>query len=138
MDTGAPPQQPVLGEGPLTPFHGDVPPAPGWFEAAVSTVPESNFVDVEGAKIHYLRWGDRARPGLLLVHGNAAHAHWWDFIAPFMARDYNIAAMDLSGMGDSDWRPNYSMDVFAREQMAVCEHAGMFGVGEPPVIAAHS
>ena len=59
---------------------------------------------VEGARVHYLRWGDKARPGLLLVHGNAAHAYWWSFIAPFLARDYNVAAIDLSGMGDSDWR----------------------------------
>ena len=44
------------------------------------------------------------RPGLLLVHGNAAHAYWWSFIAPLLARDYNVAAMDLSGMGDSGWR----------------------------------
>ena len=89
--------------------------------------------------IHYLRWGDRARPGLLLVHGNAAHAHWWDFIAPFLARDYNVAAMDLSGMGDSDWRPDgYAMELFAREEIAVCEDAGMFKLDEPPVIVAHS
>jgi pimeloyl-ACP methyl ester carboxylesterase len=138
MDTGAPPQQSVLGEGPLTPFHGDVPPAPGWFEAAVSTVPESNFVDVEGAPIHYLRWGDRARPGLLLVHGNAAHAYWWSFIAPYLAQNYNVAAMDLSGMGDSGWRTNYAMELFVREQLAVAEEAGMFAAAEPPTIVAHS
>jgi pimeloyl-ACP methyl ester carboxylesterase len=125
-------------QGPLAPLDGAPPAAPQWFIDAVAIKPEENIVEVEGAKIHYLRWGDRTRPGLLLVHGNAAHAHWWDFIAPFMARDYNVAAMDLSGMGDSDWRPNYAMELFAREQMAVCEHAGMFGVGEPPVIAAHS
>ena len=78
-------------------------------------------------------------PGLLLVHGNAAHAHWWDFIAPFLARDYNVAAMDLSGMGDSDWRPDgYAMEMFAREEIAVCEDAGMFKLDEPPVIVAHS
>ena len=83
-------------------------------------MPESRFVSVKGARIHYLRWGDPAKPGILLVHGNAAHAYWWSFIAPFLARDYNVAAMDLSGMGDSDWRARhgeaagYSMDLFAR------------------------
>jgi pimeloyl-ACP methyl ester carboxylesterase len=125
-------------QGPLAPLDGAPPAAPQWFTDAVAITPEDAVVEVEGAKIHYVRWGDRTRPGLLLVHGNAAHAHWWDFIAPFMARDYNVAAMDLSGMGDSDWRASYAMEVFAREQMAVCEHAGMFNVGEPPVIAAHS
>src|SRR5579864_3581682 len=126
-------------QGPLAPLDGAPPAAPQWFIDAVAIRPEENIVEVEGAKIHYLRWGDRARPGLLLVHGNAAHAHWWDFIAPFLARDYNVAAMDLSGMGDSDWRKDgYAMETFAREELAVCEDAGMFQLDEPPVIVAHS
>jgi len=126
-------------EGPLAALDGAPPPAPQWFKDALAIKPESSFVQVAGARIHYLRWGDRERPGLLLVHGNAAHAHWWDFIAPFLARDYNVAAMDLSGMGDSDWRKNgYAMETFAREELAVCEDAGMFKLDEPPVIVAHS
>jgi pimeloyl-ACP methyl ester carboxylesterase len=125
-------------EGPLAPLDGERPAAPAWFEHAVAQTPESKFVTVDGAKIHYLRWGDRSRPGLLLVHGNAAHAYWWSFIAPFLARDYNVAAMDLSGMGDSDWRASYSMEIFVQEQLAVCEDAGMFAPSEPPIIVAHS
>jgi pimeloyl-ACP methyl ester carboxylesterase len=125
-------------EGPLAPLHGAVPPAPAWFEKAVAQQPESAFVDVEGARIHFLRWGARTKPGLLLVHGNAAHAYWWSFIAPWLAREYNVAAMDMSGMGDSDRRHSYSMELFAEEQLAVCSAAGMFETAEPPVIAAHS
>ena len=125
-------------EGPLAPLHGEIPPGPVWFDNVVAIEPESHYVDVEGARIHYLRWGDQTRPGLLLVHGNAAHAYWWSFIAPFLARDYNVAAMDLSGMGDSQWRAAYSMDLFVREQLAVCEDAGMFVPSEPPIIVAHS
>jgi pimeloyl-ACP methyl ester carboxylesterase len=125
-------------DGPLTPFHGAIPDAPSWFHRITDIAPEGAFVEVEGARIHYLRWGQRGRPGLLLVHGNAAHAYWWSFIGPFLARDYNVAAMDLSGMGDSEWRGNYSMESFAREQLAVCEAAGMFEAEEKPIIVAHS
>lgn len=128
----------VPGEGPLAPLKGVRPPAPAWFEDVIATVPESHFVEVEGVPIHYLCWGDPARPGLLLVHGNAAHAYWWSFIGPWLARDYRVVAMDMSGMGDSGWRDNYSMEQFAREQIAVCEAAGLFAHGEPPVIIAHS
>ena len=126
-------------ETPLASFAGAPPPAPAWFVQAVAVEPEHRFVEVEGARLHYLRWGDPAKPGLLLVHGNAAHAYWWSFIAPFLARDYNVAAMDFSGMGDSAWRANgYSMEGFAREELAVCEDAGMFALAEPPVIVGHS
>jgi pimeloyl-ACP methyl ester carboxylesterase len=125
-------------QGPLAPFEGAEPPAPAWFAQAIAQTPDSKFVTVDGARIHYLRWGDCARPGLLLVHGNGAHAYWWSFVAPFLAREYNVAAMDLSGMGDSDWRSVYSMELFVEEQLAVCADAGMFGLSEPPIIVAHS
>lgn len=127
-----------LNEGPLAPLAGAVPSAPQWFAETVACKPESAVVEVEGTPIHYLRWGEKTRPGLLLVHGNAAHAYWWSFIAPFLARDYNVAAMDLSGMGDSGWRERYFMETFVSEQLAVCEAAGMFVPAEPPVIVAHS
>jgi len=148
-DDDLPPVPPVAGtepkmfqvnenQGPLAVLAGSPAPAPKWFEESIAQTPQSRFVAVEGARIHYRRWGDAARPGLLLVHGNAAHAHWWDFIAPFMAREYNVAAIDLSGMGDSDWRDEYTMERFAREEIAVCEDAGMFIPTEPPIIVGHS
>ena len=125
-------------EGPLARFRGERVPGPAWFEQAVVTAPEINWVDAAGARIRYLRWGDRKRPGLLLVHGNAAHAEWWSFIAPFLASDYNVAALDLSGMGDSTHRPHYTMELFVEEELAVARDAGMFDHEEPPVIVAHS
>jgi pimeloyl-ACP methyl ester carboxylesterase len=128
----------MASEGMLTGFHGEVPPAPEWFSRTVAATPEANFVEVEGVPIHYLRWGDRTKPGLLLVHGNGAHAYWWSFVAPYLAEDYNVAAMDFSGMGDSGWRKSYSVATFSKEQLAVCEAAGMFATAEPPVIVAHS
>ncbi len=97
--------------------------APGWFTRAVAVVPESRHVEVEGTRVHYLRWGDPAKPGLLLVHGNGAHARWWSFVAPFLAREYSVAAIDVSGMGDSGWRERHTIETFAEEQIAVCEDA---------------
>ncbi|MEZ5938228.1 MAG: alpha/beta hydrolase [Hyphomonadaceae bacterium] len=125
-------------QGPLAVYHGTQPPAPKWFEDAIATPYKTHAVDCEGARIHYQQWGDRSKPPLLLVHGNGAHAHWWDFIAPYLTDDYHVVAMTFSGMGDSDWREQYSMDMFAREQLAVCEDAGLFDHAEKPIIVAHS
>ena len=125
-------------QGPLAPFHGAQPPSPQWFSDAVATPYETHFVECEGAQIHYLTWGDRTKPGLLLVHGNGAHSHWWDFVAPYLTEDYFVVAMTFSGMGDSGWRDTYTMETFAREQLAVCEHAGLFSHAEKPIIVAHS
>ncbi len=124
--------------GPLAHYHGERPPAPDWFLRAVAQPYEVHHVDVKGAPVRYQRWGAHDAPGLLLVHGNGAHAHWWDFIAPYFADRYNVAAMTFSGMGDSGWRETYDIDTFAAEEIAVCEHAGMFAHRIKPVICAHS
>ncbi len=124
--------------GPLADYHGKRPPTPDWFETAVSTAYETDFLQVDGASVHYQRWGKETAPGLLLVHGNGAHAHWWDFIAPYFSERYNVVAMTFSGMGDSGRREAYDLDVFTAEQMAVAEAAGMFAHARKPVIVAHS
>ena len=79
---------------PLARYNGELVKGPAWFEQAVAVAPEVAYVEAAGVRIRYLRWGQRNRPGLLLVHGNAAHAEWWSFIAPFLASDYNVAALD--------------------------------------------
>ncbi len=117
---------------------GDVIAPPAWFVRAVDAPCESHRVEVEGCAIHYKRWGDPAMPGLLLVHGNGAHACWWSFIAPFLAREYCVVALDMSGMGESGHREVYTLDLFAKEQMAVCHDAGFFDAAQPPIIVAHS
>jgi pimeloyl-ACP methyl ester carboxylesterase len=106
-----------------------------WFTQAVSTPPEDRFVDVDGCRIHYLRWGQAGKPGLCFVHGGFAHAHWWDWIAPFFTGAFNVVALDLGGMGDSGHREKYALDTFAEEVAAVCVHAGL---DDLPVVVGHS
>ena len=108
---------------------------PRWFAAALAAPCEHRTVDVAGAAIHYLAWGDRAKPGLVLVHGGAAHAEWWSFIAPLLTRQCYVVALDLSGHGDSGWREHYPRRVFADDVMAVIADARFVG---PPVVAGHS
>jgi pimeloyl-ACP methyl ester carboxylesterase len=122
---------------PLAPFAGHVPEAPPWFGQVLAQLPERSFVEVEGARIETLTWGERGRPGLLLLHGNGAHAGWYSFIAPFLARTHRVVTLSWSGMGRSDWRPSYSSDLFVREAVAVMQATGLFEAG-PPVVVGHS
>jgi pimeloyl-ACP methyl ester carboxylesterase len=99
-----------------------------WLAQALSVPCQTHALEVAGATIRYLSWaGPRNAPGIVLVHGMFGHAHWWDPIAPFLARDYNVVALDLSGMGDSDSRPAYRMAHHAEEIVAVTRHAGFRG-----------
>lgn len=108
---------------------------PQWFEAALSTSADCGFIDVDGASIHYRGWGARGQRGILLIHGGAAHARWWDHIAPLISSTRRIVAIDLSGHGDSGHRSSYSLDTWVREAMAVIEAAGIIG---PPIVVGHS
>ena len=113
----------------------DTRPVPDWFYRAMATPYDETVIDVDGVPIHYLEWGDRAQPGLVLVHGGAAHAHWWTFLAPMFAENWHVVALDLSGHGDSGRRAEYSHQAWACEVMAVADHAGFPG---PPVLVGHS
>jgi pimeloyl-ACP methyl ester carboxylesterase len=135
--TGAVPEGPD--QGILAPYAGVVPPAPAWAQAALAVEPEQALLEVEGARVEVLAWGPRGAPGILLLHGNGAHAHWWSFLAPLIAAEgYRVAALSWSGMGGSDWRARYSMAVFRAEMLAAADWAGLFGAAAKPVIAAHS
>ena len=95
-----------------------------WFNQSLLSTPTKNFVEVEGAKIHYLTWGDNKKPGLFFIHGFSANAHWWDFISPAFIDDYCVVAIDLSGSGDSDHRDAYSQEMYAKEIKSVCDAMG--------------
>lgn len=99
-----------------------------WLDKALAVPVQTSSVDVAGATISYLSWrGPSGAPGVVLVHGMFAHAHWWDAVAPYLARDFNVVALDLSGMGDSDFRPEYRMSRHAEEIVAVTRNAGLEG-----------
>jgi pimeloyl-ACP methyl ester carboxylesterase len=123
---------------PLAAFAGAVPPAPAWFEEALAIAPERTMLQVDGANIEMLTWGEVGKPGLLFLHGNGAHADWWSFIAPFFAKDWRVAAISWAGMGGSDWREAYSAQSFAAEAFAAVEAAQLEAGGVKPIFVGHS
>ena len=109
--------------------------APHWFTDAIEEPREDRWVEAQGARIHYLRWGKAGLPGIIFVHGGAAHAHWWSFIAPLLTGEYRCAAIDLSGHGDSERREFYPRELWCDEVMAVAEDAEFEG---KPILVGHS
>ena len=88
--------------------------------AAAST---SHFVEVNGVKLHYLDYGTPGRRPMLCVHGGAAHAHWFDFVAPGFTADHHVFALDMRGHGDSAWadQHTYSWKTYAEDINALVE-----------------
>jgi len=108
---------------------------PFWLERALAAPSESCRVEVAGANIVYETWGKVGNPGVVLIHGSNAHLEWWRFTAPFLADNFRVAALDLSGNGNSDWRERYTGEVLAEEVWQVCQAAEL---GELPFVVGHS
>src|SRR6266568_3381042 len=108
---------------------------PSWFLAALEADVQTGSVTVDGTPISYRAFGPPADSGIVLVHGGAAHARWWDHIAPLLVRGTRVVAFDLSGHGDSGRRDVYTLDHWAHEVLAVSTAAGITG---PPVVIGHS
>lgn len=83
----------------------------------------SHFVDANGVKLHYLDYGAAGKPPLLCVHGAAAHAHWFDFVAPGLTPTHHVRSLDLRGHGDSEWadQHTYAFQTYAEDLNAFAE-----------------
>jgi len=112
--------------------------APDWFTRAIANPGESRFVDVAGCPIHYLRWGDPARPGLVFVPPSGGHAHWFAHVAPMFADQFHVIALDPAGCGDSGRRDSYTQASITAEIIAACADSGMFAAAVAPTLVGHS
>lgn len=77
-----------------------------------------------GLRLHLLDWGRDGLPPLLLLHGAAQTAHSFDEVAPGLAHDHHVVALDQRGHGDSDWAPRYDRDAFVGDIAAVLDDHG--------------
>lgn len=67
------------------------------------TGPTSHFFVSQRLRMHYVDWGNRSAPPLVLLHGGRDHARSWDWVAQDLRRDHHVIAPDLRGHGDSAW-----------------------------------
>lgn len=122
---------------PIEHLKGAKPLAPDWFNESLAAPSEEGSVEVGGAKIRYSAWGERGKRGLVFIHGGRAHRNWWRPFAPFFSGQYRVVAYDMAGMGDSDWRPTYSVNLSIDDLFAVIEASGA-GEGGRPIVVGHS
>jgi pimeloyl-ACP methyl ester carboxylesterase len=93
----------------------------------------SRFTEVAGCQVHWRTRG-RSRRGLVLIHGGAAHSHWWDAVVPAVETNRRTVAIDLSGHGRSGWRSRYEAGLWVREVSNVVKAAHLDHI----VLVAHS
>ncbi len=81
----------------------------------------SEFIDVNGIRLHYLDHGGEG-PILVMTHGLTANAHSFDGMARALGGDVRLIAVDLRGRGLSD-KPDtgYSMEDHAADVLGLLD-----------------
>lgn len=98
--------------------------------------PESRHFITQRLKLHYVLWGDEAKPPILLVHGMRDHVRNWDRVAERLVDHFAVYAIDLRGHGDSPWvyGSQYSVVDFTADVAALVDHLDR----KPITILGHS
>src|SRR2546429_1918431 len=88
--------------------------------------PADGTTTLNGFRFHFLDWGARGEPPVLLVDDGAQTAHSWDEVAPDRARDPHVLALDKGGHGAPDWAPEgrYRRDDFVADIRAFLDDRG--------------
>ena len=87
-------------------------------------------------RFHYLEWGDREAPTIVLLHGGHQSAHSWDLVSLHLAEHYHVLALDQRGHGDSEWARDveYSNHTMSLDALAFLDAMGL----EQPILIGHS
>lgn len=78
----------------------------------------SHYLRCQGREIHYVEWGDKSAPTLIMWHGLARTCRDFDDLAQELCGTYRIIAPDTIGRGYSEWSPvpdeEYCLEFYAK------------------------
>ena len=96
--------------------------------------PKDCYIDLRGLPFHYRDWGGDGRP-VLLLHGLASTSHIWDLVAPLLAADFRVVALDQRGHGwSAQVEDGFDFATVSGDAAALIAALGW----ERPVIVGHS
>lgn len=90
--------------------------------------PVSHYLNCLGREIHYVEWGDKEAPPLVMWHGLARTGRDFDDIAAALSDTYRIVCPDTIGRGLSQWSPDpdqeYCLAFYAKLAAALADRLG--------------
>ncbi len=92
-------------------------------------------VSANGIRQHYLRYGGKGQP-LLLIPGITSPAVTWGFVAEVLAEHFDVHVLDVRGRGLSETGPHltYDLDSYAEDAADIIAALGM----ENWIVLGHS
>lgn len=92
------------------------------------------YLQIRDIPFHYLDYGGTGRT-VVLLHGLASNARFWDLAAPILARSFRVLALDQRGHGSSA-KPDHGYD-FPSVAADVAAFIDAMQV-ERPILVGHS
>jgi len=95
---------------------------------------KSDFVQVNGIRLHYLDWGGSGDV-LMFLAGMGCNAHIFDYLAPRFADKFHVIALTRRGHGESDHpETGYDVDTLTEDIRQFMDALGI----EKVILAGHS
>ena len=96
--------------------------------------PKSDFVEVNGIRLHYLDWGGNG-PTLIFLTGMGCSAYIFNKFAPRFTDRFRVLALTRRGQGDSDYpETGYEADTLTDDIRQFMEHLQI----DRAILAGHS
>ncbi len=82
--------------------------------------PKSDFVNINGIRLHYLDWGGKGST-LIFLTGMGSSAYIFNKFAPRFNDKFRVLALTRRGQGDSDYpETGYDADSLTEDIRRVC------------------
>jgi pimeloyl-ACP methyl ester carboxylesterase len=95
---------------------------------------KSDFLNVNGIRLHYLDWGGNG-PILLFLTGLGLSAHIYDKFAPRFTDKFHVIALTRRGHGDSDYpETGYDVDTLTEDVLQFMDALGI----DKAILVGHS
>ncbi|GIU80966.1 MAG: alpha/beta hydrolase [Acidobacteria bacterium] len=96
----------------------------------------SNFVEVDGIKIHYQQFGENHSQTILLIHGYGSSTLVWKTVAPMLAeKGFNVIAIDMVGFGFSE-KPSWFEYTIESQARMIVRFMNRLGIGKATVVGS--
>ncbi|MFJ9870100.1 alpha/beta fold hydrolase [Streptomyces sp. NPDC101165] len=89
---------------------------------------DQHTVDVGGVRLACRMSGPPDAPPLVLLHAMGENATDWEAVAPALARNRRVYALDLRGHGRSDWPGDYSLELMQADVLGFLDTLGLGSV----------
>ncbi|NNE66724.1 MAG: alpha/beta hydrolase [Pyrinomonadaceae bacterium] len=103
-----------------------------WDEAVeeIHHAEHSEFVEIDGVKVHYQEFGSSSDPTIIMIHGYTASTFVWKTAAPRLAKaGYHVIAVDLPGYGFSE-KPTWFDYSIASQSRMILRMMNRLGIGK--------